>query len=64
MAIQNLEPKPARLENQSKQHQRDYGTAEAMDAYIRACRTHGWEIPKDFQNFAGGSGDNWGGRVF
>lgn len=56
MAIMNLEPKPARLENKNKAHQRDYGTAEAMDAYIRACRTHGWEVPKDFQDFAGGAG--------
>ena len=56
MAIMNLEPKPARLESKSKAAQRDYGTHEAMDAYIRACRTHGWQIPKDFQDFAGGAG--------
>jgi ubiquitin-conjugating enzyme E2 Q len=55
MAIMNLEPKPARLESQSKAAQRDYGTGEAMDAYIRACRTHGWQVPQDFQDFAGGT---------
>jgi ubiquitin-conjugating enzyme E2 Q len=53
MAIMNLEPKPARLESRNKAAQRDYGTHEAMDAYVRACRAHGWEIPKDFQDFAG-----------
>jgi len=52
MAIMNEEPKPARLEVQGKQVQRDYGVAEAMDAYIRACRAHGWEVPKDFKDFA------------
>lgn len=56
LAIMNLEPKPARLETQAKQQQRDYSTGEAMEAYIRACRTHGWQVPKDFQEFASGSG--------
>jgi len=61
MAISNLEPKPARLERQDKQHQNDYGVGEAVAAYTRACAAHGWEIPKDFQDFAGtgGSGVNW-----
>ena len=54
MAIMNLEPKPARLEAQGKQKQRDYGVGEAMDAYVRACRAHGWEVPKDFKEFATG----------
>lgn len=52
MAIMNLEPKPARLETQGKHLQRDYGVGEAMEAYIRACRAHGWEVPKDFKEFA------------
>lgn len=53
MAIMNLEPRPARLENQraGPQNQRDYGTAEAVDAYIRACRAHGWQVPPDFMAF-------------
>ena len=55
MAIMSLEPKPARLESTIKGAQRDYGTAEAMDAYIRACRSHGWQVPEDFQDFASGS---------
>ena len=56
MAIMNTEPKPARLENCSKAHQRDYGTAEAIDAFVRACRAHGWTVPPGFQEFAGSSG--------
>jgi ubiquitin-conjugating enzyme E2 Q len=56
MAIMNTEPKPARLEHCSKAHQRDYGTAEAIDAFIRACRAHGWTVPPGFQDFAGPSG--------
>jgi len=61
LAIQNLEPKPARLlsTNPAKHQQMDYGTGEAMDAYRRACVTHGWEIPKDFNEFA--STDNGAG---
>jgi len=56
MAIMNLEPKPARLESKAKTQQRDYGTSEAMEAYIRACRTHNWQVPKDFQEFGAGMG--------
>ena len=56
IAIMNLEPKPARLESVSNAHQRDYGIAEAMQAYIRACQAHGWQVPKDFQDFAAGVG--------
>lgn len=52
LAIMNLEPSPARLEKQGRLPQQDYGAIEAMEAYKRACRTHGWEIPKDFQEFA------------
>jgi ubiquitin-conjugating enzyme E2 Q len=55
-AIMNLQPTPARLETPSKGRQRDYGTAEAMQAYIRVCNSHGWQVPGDFQNFASGVG--------
>ena len=37
-AISSTDPKPARLEDGPV---RDYGTAEAVEAYIRACNTHG-----------------------
>jgi ubiquitin-conjugating enzyme E2 Q len=56
MAIMNLEPRPARLESVSRAHQHDYGITEAMQAYIRACQAHGWQVPKDFQDFAAGVG--------
>jgi ubiquitin-conjugating enzyme E2 Q len=52
MAIMNLEPKPARLESTSMRSQSSYGGGEAIEAYIRACQAHGWEVPKDFRDFA------------
>ena len=30
----------------------DYGVGEAAEGYMRACRTHGWEIPPGFQQMA------------
>ena len=53
-AISSTDPKPARLEGQSGI--RDYGTGEAVEAYVRACQAHGWEVPKDFRKDYGGSG--------
>jgi len=44
MAITS-EVKPARLVPGVA---RDYGAREARDAYLRACRAHGWEVPQDF----------------
>ncbi|KAL9621450.1 MAG: hypothetical protein Q9160_004093 [Pyrenula sp. 1 TL-2023] len=56
IAMSSLEPRPARLENTSKAAAKggmgDYGTWEAVDAYKRACAMHGWEVPKDFDDFA------------
>ncbi|KAJ8066456.1 hypothetical protein OCU04_005516 [Sclerotinia nivalis] len=52
LALMSTEPKPARLERRGKQQQGEYGTQEAMAAFIRACNMHGWEVPKDFQDFA------------
>jgi ubiquitin-conjugating enzyme E2 Q len=54
LAMSNVEPRPARLEGQGKkQYNQDYSTGEAMAAFIRACAMHGWQVPKDFQEFAG-----------
>ena len=50
MAISSTEPKPARLECGGGRYGSagaSYGVGEAIEAYKRACRTHGWEIPKD-----------------
>jgi ubiquitin-conjugating enzyme E2 Q len=53
LAMSNLDPKPARLENRSRlQSSRDYGVGEAMEAYVRACQAHNWEVPKDFKDFS------------
>jgi ubiquitin-conjugating enzyme E2 Q len=50
MAIASIEPKPARLEaGQLAGKVREYGVGEAVDAYLRACRVHGWQVPKDFE---------------
>ena len=34
----------------------DYSTGEAADGYIRACNTHGWQVPPGFREMAFGSG--------
>ncbi|KAH9220067.1 hypothetical protein DL95DRAFT_443142 [Leptodontidium sp. 2 PMI_412] len=49
--MMNLD-RPARLESKVKGSQRDYGTAEAIDAYERSCKMHGWAIPPGFRDFA------------
>lgn len=38
----------------------DYGTGEAAEGYIRACRTHGWEVPPGFTEMAYGTGGDSG----
>jgi ubiquitin-conjugating enzyme E2 Q len=59
MAISSTEPKPARLESgqSSSKVMREYGVGEAVEAYLRACRAHGWEVPKDFEHM---SRSEWG----
>ncbi|KAK3387130.1 hypothetical protein B0H63DRAFT_150298 [Podospora didyma] len=56
MALCNLEPKPARLESASSLQKgsnfHDYQVGEALEAYIRAARTHGWKVPEDLQTTA------------
>ncbi|KAL1953869.1 hypothetical protein VTO42DRAFT_2093 [Malbranchea cinnamomea] len=52
MAISSLDPRPARLEpgqDARKGTVRDYSVGEAVAAYLRACRMHGWEVPSDFE---------------
>lgn len=51
MAISSTDPKPARLESQKRGKPHDYGTGEAIEAFKRACNTHGWKIPPEFDNF-------------
>ena len=40
----STEPSPARLASAGQ----EYGVGEAIEAYKRACKVHGWEIPSDF----------------
>ncbi|KAE9985100.1 hypothetical protein EG328_007871 [Venturia inaequalis] len=51
LAMSSTDPRPARLENGGM---RDYGVGEAIDAYIRACATHGWQVPSGFREMAMG----------
>ncbi|PGH10901.1 hypothetical protein AJ80_07344 [Polytolypa hystricis UAMH7299] len=51
MAISSTEPNPAKLDEAqlaSNGTVRSYGVGEAMEAFLRACRMHGWEPPQDF----------------
>ncbi|KAI9840434.1 MAG: hypothetical protein M1838_004060 [Thelocarpon superellum] len=48
MAIANIEPFPAHLDPASDH---DYGIGEAVEAFVRACRAHGWEVPLGIRNF-------------
>lgn len=52
LALSSTDPKPARLEaNQCGRGGRvmEYSVMEAVQAYIRACNAHGWEVPKEFE---------------
>lgn len=47
-AISSLDPKPARLlSTQTGQNGDDYNAFEALEAFQRYARTHGWQVPKD-----------------
>ncbi|KAM3425033.1 hypothetical protein BST61_g7002 [Cercospora zeina] len=46
----NIASEPfARLEGGAE---RDYGAVEGAEGYIRACHTHGWEVPRGFREMA------------
>ncbi|KAK6342802.1 hypothetical protein TWF718_008189 [Orbilia javanica] len=51
LAMMSTDPKPAKLEAGGGGG-RSYGVAEAVSAYLRACRTHGWTVPKGFEEMA------------
>ncbi|KAK1772346.1 hypothetical protein QBC33DRAFT_520930 [Phialemonium atrogriseum] len=48
MALCNLDPQPARLNQDIGRgdQNEDYGMGEAIEAYVRAARAHGWEVPR------------------
>lgn len=47
LAISSTDPKPARLD---PYNQRDYGVGEAIEAFVRACHTHGVSLSLAFSN--------------
>ena len=49
MALCSTDPKPARLEGRKSDPVDDYRVGEAVEAYVRACRTHGWQVPPEFE---------------
>lgn len=56
MAMCNLEPTPARLDPSVRRDGpwNDYGVGEAIEAFTRAARAHGWAIPADLQRTVNG----------
>lgn len=55
MAMSSTDPRPARLNEISslvKGSNYDYSAVEALDAFERAARTHGWTVPKDIRDTA------------
>lgn len=58
LALCSMDPKPARLaitgrwNGSSSVRGGDYSVQEAVAAYTRACRAHGWEVPKNFEAMA------------
>lgn len=53
VALCSMEPKPARLlAGQTAQNVMEYSVHDAVNAYVRACNAHGWEVPKEFRSMA------------
>lgn len=54
MAIMSQDPRPARLEtlNNHPKANDEYKVAEAIEAFKRACRAHGWVIPEGLSEIA------------
>ncbi|CAK3742291.1 related to ubiquitin conjugating enzyme [Lecanosticta acicola] len=46
----------ARLDQSGRGGSIDYGTAEGAEGYVRACNTHGWQVPPGFREMAYGAG--------
>ncbi|KAI8609694.1 hypothetical protein BC830DRAFT_1070648 [Chytriomyces sp. MP71] len=49
MALSNLDPHPARLD--PSRWNQSYGAGEAMAAFVRVARDHGWEVPKGWSAY-------------
>lgn len=62
LAISDTE-RPAQLETSSRgYHGDEYRIGEAVEAYIRACHSHGWKPPDNFRQTAYGGLENSGSR--
>ncbi|KAJ3190561.1 hypothetical protein HK101_008597 [Irineochytrium annulatum] len=48
LALMNMDPVPARLDPHD--FRRPYNAQEAMSAFIRVARIHGWEVPAGWSN--------------
>ena len=47
----------ARLEGKGKvgnDRRNDYGAGEVAEGYLRACQSHGWQVPPGFREVAHG----------
>ncbi|KAL7624067.1 hypothetical protein AAE478_005624 [Parahypoxylon ruwenzoriense] len=49
LALCSTDPRPARLISTNRGNMGEYSISEAINAYMRAAATHGWEVPKDFR---------------
>ena len=59
MALMSTDPRPAQLECAASSHKYrgdagskpggQYGVGEAVQAFIRACNVHGWQVPKELR---------------
>jgi ubiquitin-conjugating enzyme E2 Q len=50
-AMVSAEPPARLLRGANAERSVDYGVGEAVEAYIRACQRHGWEVPKGFREW-------------
>lgn len=47
LAMSSTDPRPARLASGGP---RDYTVGEAIEAFVRACTMHGWQVPPEFRS--------------
>ncbi len=52
LALCSLEPRPARLAHGGMGGRFDYGVGEAVEAYVRAAKMHGWAVPVNLRDTA------------
>ena len=52
MAIMSENPRPARLEKDQQGANDEYNVGEAIEAFKRACRAHGWVVPEGLSEIA------------